>query len=247
MGGSSQRDGPERGDLAGSAGRTAGAAQVGAACASGQASAVRRLRHGSGGRSRAHLHVTGADLRARGPRRGLVAGGARAPCRRRAQGRHRAQYLRLSSDAGRLDPGLRRPRARLRRDRRGPRQHRAAARGHPGAEAHRLRGRARLPQDPARQGARDGQGRHLLQEGDGGRRRTVPLAESRIQAARGRHVPDLRHGRPRHRRLRKRGAGGHDRRRGRDRGDRAAGHRRSGAGRARWARWSSPPSTATIR
>ena len=32
-----------------------------------------------------------------------------------------------------------------------------------------------------------------------------------------------------------------------DRGDRAAGHRRSGARRARSARWSSPPSTATIR
>ena len=43
------------------------------------------------------------------------------------------------------------------------------------------------------------------------------------------------------------GAGGHDRRRGRDRRDRAARHRRSGAARARSARWWSPPSTATIR
>ena len=42
-------------------------------------------------------------------------------------------------------------------------------------------------------------------------------------------------------------ARGHDRRRGRDRRDRAAGHRRSACRPARSARSSSPPSTATIR
>ena len=69
--------------------------------------AVRGLRHGAGGGDGACLHVAGADLRARGPRRGLVAGGARALCRGRAQGRHRAQHLRLPSDPWRLDPRLR--------------------------------------------------------------------------------------------------------------------------------------------
>ncbi len=176
MGGAPQRRGPGRGHLARGARRAARAAQVGAACPAGAASAVRRLRHGGSRRRGAHLHVAGPDLRARRLRRGLVAGGARSPCRRRAQGRHRAQHLRLSPHPRRMDPRLRRPRARLHRDRGRPRQHRAAARGHPGAQAHRLRGRARLSQDPARQGPGHRQGRHFVQEGDGGRRRAVPLA-----------------------------------------------------------------------
>ena len=74
-----------------------------------------------------------------------------------------------------------------------------------------------------------------------------PSLRAEYKAARHRHLPDLCHRRRRHHRLREPGAGGHDRRRGRDRGDRAAGHRRSGGRRARSARWSSPPSTATIR
>ena len=57
-----------------------------------------------------------------------------------------------------------------------------------------------------------------------------PSLQGRVQGARHRHLPDLCHGRRRHHRLRERGARGHDRRRGRDPGDRAAGHRRSGAG-----------------
>ena len=156
---------------------------------------------------------------------------ARAHVRRRhAQGRHRPQHVLLSPDAWRVDPGLRRARARLRRHRRRPRQHRAAARRHPIPEAHGLRRRARLPEDPARQGQGGRQGRLLLQEGAGRRRGAVSLAAGRVQGARHRHLSDLRHRRRRHHRLREPGARGHDRRRGRDPGDRAAGHRRAAAG-----------------
>ena len=114
-------------------------------------------------------------------------------------------------------------------------------------QAHGLCRRARLSEDPARQGRGSRQGRLLLQEGAGRRRRAVSLAAGRIQGARHRHLSDLRHRRSRHHRLREPGARRHDRRRGRDRRDRAAGHRRSACRRARSARSSSPPSTATIR
>ena len=80
-----------------------------------------------------------------------------------------------------LDCG--RARARLRRHRRRPRQHRAAARRHPVPEAHGLRRRARLPEDPARQGQGGRQGRLLLQEGAGRRRRAVSLAAGRVQGS----------------------------------------------------------------
>ena len=115
------------------------------------------------------------------------------------------------------------------------------------AEADGLRRRARLSQDPARQGQGGRQGRLLLQEGAGRRRRAVSLAAGRIQAARHRHLPDLCHRRSRHHRLREPGARRHDRRRGR------ASSRSCGRApaircrRARSARSSSPPSTATIR
>ena len=189
------------------------------------------LRHLGDGGAVAGVHVARPDLRARGLRRGLVALGARAVRGRLPQGRHRAQHVRLSPDAGRLDHGRGRARARLHRHRRRPRQHRAAAGGDPVPEAHRLHRRAGLPEDPARQGRRRPA-------------RTRPRSRRRsCRAARcfPRCGPEykqrgidtyqcLRHGRPRHHRLREPGAGGHDRRRGRDRGDRAAGHRRSGAG-----------------
>ena len=146
--------------LARGAGEAAGAAQVGAEGPAGQAARPSAASPPSpAGALGAHLHVARADLRARGLRRGLVAHGARAVRRRHPQGRHRAQHLRLSPDARRLDPGCRRARARLRRHRRRPRQHRAAARGHPAPEAHRLRRRAGLPEDPARQGQGGRQGR----------------------------------------------------------------------------------------
>ena len=89
---------------------------------------------------------------------------------------------------GRLDPRCGCARARLRRHRRRPRQDRAAARGHPVPEADRLRRRAGLSEDPARQGQGGRQGRVLLQEGAGGRRRALPLAAGRVQAARHRHL-----------------------------------------------------------
>ena len=147
------------------------------------------------------------------------------------QGRHRAQHVRLSSDAGRLDPGCRRARARLHRHRRRPRQHRAAARGDPAPEAHGLRRRAGLPEDPARQGQGGRQGRLLASRRRscrGGalfpslraeyKQRGIDTYQSYATADLGIIAYESA------------GARGHDRRRGRDRGDRAARHRRSGAG-----------------
>ena len=112
------------------------------------------------------FHVARADLRARGPRRGLVAGGTRALRGGCAQGRHRAQHLRLSPYAGRLDPGFRRARAGLCRGRGRPGQHRAADRGDPGAAGLQFtwacRTYLKILLDKAREAGKDA---HVVQEG----------------------------------------------------------------------------------
>ena len=203
---------PRRGKLTRGTGHAAGPAQIRPARAAGKAPAVWRLCYIAARGSVTRIHVSRTDLRTRGSWRGLVACGTRPLRWRRAQGRHRAQHIRLPSDARGLDPGFGRPCARLRGHRRRSGQHRAAARGDPGLEADGVCRRAGLPEDPARQGQGDGQGRLLLQEGGGGRRRALPLAQGRVQAARRCHFPDLRDRRPRHHCLREPGPRGHDRR-----------------------------------
>ena len=115
------------------------------------------------GQGQAPAHVARADLRAGGPRRRLRRRGARAVRRGIPPGRHRAQFVFLSSDARRLHPRSRRPCARLRRHPRRHRQHRAAARRHRALQAGRLHRHAGLHQDPARHRGQGRQGRILDQ------------------------------------------------------------------------------------
>ena len=110
----------------------------------------------------------------------------------------------LSPDARRLDPRRRRARARLRRDPRRPRQHRAAARSDRTLQADRLYRHAGLPEDPARHGGKDRQGRLLDQRRPclAARRcrpRCAPNYEPRLRRA-----TMLCHRRDRHHRLRER-------------------------------------------
>ena len=82
-------------------------------------------------------------------------GARRARCSPPASARrHRAQLLRLSPHAGRLDARCGRARARLRRDRRRPRQTEQQLEAIQHLQADGLRRHAGLPEDPAREGAR---------------------------------------------------------------------------------------------
>ena len=179
----------------------------------------------------ARVHVARPDLRARGLRRGLVALGARAVRGRLPQGRHRAQHVRLSPDAGRLDHGRRGARARLHRSsppvpatpssswRRSSTSNpspMSACRTTSRSCSTRPRRPARTPPRSRRRSCRAG--RCFPRCGPEYKQRGIDTYQCYATADLGVD------------RLREPGARGHDRRRGRDRGDRAAGHRRSGAG-----------------
>ena len=127
---------------------------------------VRRLQRHRLARTRprrraARVPVARPDLRARRHARRLLAHGARHLRRGLSRRRPDPQQLQLPPHAGGRDDGKRRARDRLHGVRRRRRQHRAAAAGDRGAQAARLHRHAELPEDPAREGGRDGHlGRH---------------------------------------------------------------------------------------
>ena len=174
------------------------------------------------------LRLARADPRARERAARLLADGSRPLRRRLSRRRPGAQQLQLSLHARRHDDGQRRGGDRLHRLSGRHRPDRAAAAGDGRPEARRLRRHAELPAHPAREGRRDRHPPAVAEEGLARRRSLSRHAARLAGGARHRRLPELRHGRPRPRRLRDRGARGPGRRRRRDRRDREPGHRRSG-------------------
>ena len=127
--------------------------------------------------------------------RAMYAGGL--PSRRRG-----LQHLLVSPDARRHHDGIGAQGAGL-RDRAGRRrQHRAAARRDRGDQAQGLCRHAVLPEDPDREGGRNRQG-HLLDQARLRRRRGAAAVAAPDVHRQGHDLPaELRHGRPRHDRLR---------------------------------------------